>query len=74
MIDHPSRGRTTGSITESLPEPVFTKRRHRIGDAIACWQKAAIIYDESGFPHHAAEVRWQLETAQITPRSPPNNA
>ncbi|MBE8522016.1 ATP-binding protein [Amycolatopsis sp. H6(2020)] len=34
------------------------------GDAIACWQEAATVYDDAGYPHEAAEVRQRLHETQ----------
>jgi tetratricopeptide (TPR) repeat protein len=39
----------------------------RTGDAIACWQEAATIYDDTGYPHRAAEVRQRLHDAMSSP-------
>jgi tetratricopeptide (TPR) repeat protein len=38
------------------------------GDAIACWQEAATVYDDAGYPHEAAEVRQHLHDTQIAPK------
>lgn len=37
------------------------------GKAMACWQEAATIYEDTGYPHHAAEVRQRLHDNEITP-------
>jgi tetratricopeptide (TPR) repeat protein len=46
--------------------------RH-IGNAIACWQEAATVYDDAGYPREAAEVRRRLHDVQVSPtRSRPS--
>ncbi|UOZ03306.1 tetratricopeptide repeat protein [Amycolatopsis sp. WQ 127309] len=35
-----------------------------MGEAMVCWQEAATIYEDTGYPHHAVEVRQRLQDAQ----------
>lgn len=39
----------------------------RTGEAIACWQEAVAIYADTGYLHHAAEVRQRIHAAQAAP-------
>ncbi|MFD8494939.1 ATP-binding protein [Amycolatopsis sp. NPDC059657] len=56
--------------TVAEPLDVLATCLHQLGqtcDAISCWQEAADVYDDTGLPHKAAEVRQRLNDAQITP-------
>ncbi|MDX3192613.1 tetratricopeptide repeat protein [Streptomyces sp. MN03-5084-2B] len=53
--------------TVAEPLEVLAGCLHDLGrtdDAIACWEEAATIYDNTGYLHHAAEVRARLRDAQ----------
>ncbi|WP_229907736.1 ATP-binding protein [Amycolatopsis oliviviridis] len=57
---------------ETIAEPldVLATCLHQLGrtdEALVCWQEAAAIYDETGYPHKAAEVRQRLGDAQSPP-------
>jgi hypothetical protein len=57
---------------ETVAEPldVLAACLHDLGrtdDAMACWDEAATIYDDTGYPYHAAEVRQRLHDAQTKP-------
>ncbi|MBB5858146.1 ATP-binding protein [Amycolatopsis umgeniensis] len=64
------KGRLDRHDAVAEPLDVLATCLHQIGrtsEAITYWQKAAIIYDESGYLSKAAEVRQRLTDAQTPP-------
>ncbi len=57
--------------TVADPLDVLAICLHQLGrtdEAITCWQEAAAIYDDAGYPNRTAEVRQRLHEAQSTLR------
>ncbi|WP_409495973.1 ATP-binding protein [Amycolatopsis sp. cmx-11-12] len=49
------------------PLDVLATCLHQLGrtsEATTCWQEAAAVYDDTGYPHKAAQVRQRLHDAQ----------
>ncbi|MET8848651.1 tetratricopeptide repeat protein [Amycolatopsis sp. NPDC004625] len=60
------------SRNETVAEPLdalATCLNHlgRTDDAIACWLEAASIFDDTGYPHRAAELRQRTHDTDSTP-------
>ncbi|NBH07454.1 NB-ARC domain-containing protein [Amycolatopsis sp. SID8362] len=56
--------------TIAEPLDVLASCLHDLGHtekAIACWQEAATVYDDTGYPDLATEIRQRIQDAQTTP-------
>jgi tetratricopeptide (TPR) repeat protein len=63
-------GRATGGFGEMIAEPLNTLAvsLHHTGnaaEAVTYWREAAILFEDHGRPHQAAQVRQRLHAAQI---------